>query len=125
MNLAPTLAALGLALSLLLANASAFDPASVPSDTQTNTICPITGKPVDPSITMIYEGRTYSFASEACRTKFKEARDNSLYQKLGVDLGDLRPATTDKSESLAGALVLAAVVMITRPTANRVAICRK
>jgi putative mRNA 3-end processing factor len=30
----------------------------------------------------------------------------SLYQSLGVDLGDLRPATTDKSESFAGALVL-------------------
>ena len=30
----------------------------------------------------------------------------SLYQRLGVDLGDLRPATTEKSESFAGALVL-------------------
>ena len=30
----------------------------------------------------------------------------SLYQRLGVDLGELRPATTDKSESFAGALVL-------------------
>jgi len=30
----------------------------------------------------------------------------ALYQRLGVDLGDLRPATTDKSEDFAGALVL-------------------
>jgi putative mRNA 3-end processing factor len=30
----------------------------------------------------------------------------SLYQRLGVDLGELRPATTDKSENFAGALVL-------------------
>ena len=30
----------------------------------------------------------------------------ALYQRLGVDLGELRPATTDESESFAGALVL-------------------
>ncbi len=30
----------------------------------------------------------------------------ALYQRLGVDLGELRPATTDKSENFAGALVL-------------------
>ncbi len=30
----------------------------------------------------------------------------ALYQRLGVDLGDLRPATTDKSQNFAGALVL-------------------
>ena len=30
----------------------------------------------------------------------------SLYQRLGVDLGELRPATTQKSENFAGALVL-------------------
>ena len=30
----------------------------------------------------------------------------SLYQRLGVDLGELRAATTDKSENFAGALVL-------------------
>jgi len=30
----------------------------------------------------------------------------SLYQRLGIDLGDLRPATTDKSSSFAGALVM-------------------
>lgn len=30
----------------------------------------------------------------------------ALYQRLGIDLGDLRPATTDKHEDFAGALVL-------------------
>ncbi len=30
----------------------------------------------------------------------------ALYQRLGIDLGDLRPATTDKSTNFAGALVL-------------------
>jgi hemoglobin len=48
-----------------------------------NTICPISGKPVDPKITVVYEGRTYAFADEASRSKFNEARENSLYQKLG------------------------------------------
>jgi hemoglobin len=76
------LTAVAFALALPHAQA-AVDPASVPTETQTNTICPISGKPVDPSITLQYEGRTYSFAKEACRTKFKEARDKSLYQKLG------------------------------------------
>jgi putative mRNA 3-end processing factor len=30
----------------------------------------------------------------------------ALYQRLGIDLGDLRPATTDKSTNFAGALIL-------------------
>ena len=50
---------------------------------EVNTVCPISGKPVDPKITVVYEERTYAFADEACRTKFNEARENSLYQKLG------------------------------------------
>jgi hemoglobin len=82
MKFIPSLfAAIGIAL--FSHTALAVDPASIPSETQTNTVCPISGKPVDPAITLVYEGRTYSFAKEACRTKFKEARENSLYQKLG------------------------------------------
>lgn len=48
-----------------------------------NKICPISGKPADPNITVVYEDKTYAFANEDCRTKFNEARKNSLYQKLG------------------------------------------
>lgn len=59
------------------------NPASIPTETQANTICPITGKPVNPAITYVYEGRTYAFAGEACRQQFIKARENSLYQKLG------------------------------------------
>lgn len=54
-----------------------------PAKEEINTICPISGKPVDPNITVIYEGKTYAFAVDACRTKFNEARANSLYQKIG------------------------------------------
>lgn len=50
---------------------------------EVNTVCPISGKPVDPKITVVYEDRTYAFADDACRMKFNEARENSLYQKLG------------------------------------------
>jgi hemoglobin len=71
------------ALATDLAVASSNSVSKVATETQTNTICPISGKPADPAITMAYEGRTWSFAKEECRTKFKEARDNSLYQKLG------------------------------------------
>lgn len=50
---------------------------------EVNTVCPISGKPVDPKITVVYEGRTYAFADEACRTKFNAAREASLYHRLG------------------------------------------
>lgn len=75
--------ALGAALFPLSPSAFALDAGAVPTETQTNTVCPISGKPVDPAITLQYEGRTYSFAKEACRTKWKTDRDNSIYQKLG------------------------------------------
>ena len=48
-----------------------------------NTVCPISGKPVDPKITTVYEGKTYAFAMQACKTKWVAAREASLYQKLG------------------------------------------
>lgn len=50
---------------------------------EVNTVCPISGKPVDPKITVVYEGKTYAFSDETCRTTFNTARENSLYQKLG------------------------------------------
>src|SRR5436190_843856 len=72
-----------LALALLTHAALAVTPGNIPSETEANRICPISGKAVDPAITMVYEGRTWSFAKDACLAKFKAARDNSLYQKLG------------------------------------------
>lgn len=72
------------ALSLVLAApVFAAEPAGNPVQEEVNTICPISGKPVDPTCTVVYEGRTYAFAGEACRKKFNEARANSLYQKIG------------------------------------------
>lgn len=80
----PYLLAVLAGVTLSLSSAlGAVDPASVPTETQTNTICPISGKPVDPAITVQCEGRTYTFAMEACRAKFNAARGASLYQKLG------------------------------------------
>lgn len=75
---------LALASIFTLASAAhAADPAAVATTTQSNTVCPVSGKPVDPKITLVYEGRTWAFAQDACREKFKQARENSLYQKLG------------------------------------------
>lgn len=68
---------------LLNAAALAVDPAAVATEAATNTVCPISGKPVDPAITAEYEGRKWSFAKEACKTKWLKAREDSLYQKLG------------------------------------------
>ncbi|HEY1052209.1 MAG TPA: group 1 truncated hemoglobin [Prosthecobacter sp.] len=77
------LATITLVMTLLVNAALAADSANVATPEQTNTVCPISGKPVDAAITWVYEGRTWSFAKEACRTKFQQARENSLYQKLG------------------------------------------
>jgi hemoglobin len=74
-----TTTGIALLLAALVHAASAAEPAAA----EINKICPISGKPVNPKITMVYEGKTYAFAEEACRTKWKAARENSLYQKLG------------------------------------------
>ncbi len=71
------------ASAMLIHAAIAAEPLSIASETQTNTICPVSGKPVDPAITHVYEDRTWSFANADSRDQFKTARESSLYQKLG------------------------------------------
>lgn len=73
------LLALALGLSLIAAPTRAADAAKP----EINKVCPVTGKPADPKVTLDYEGRTYAFADDASRTKWKADRDNSLYAKLG------------------------------------------
>ena len=68
-----------LAVSLCLAAYSAEPPAAG----ALNTTCPVSGKPANPAITVVYEENTYAFADEACRSKFQADREASLYQKLG------------------------------------------
>jgi hemoglobin len=71
-------------LALALFSPVSFaEDAKGPVSAQVNTVCPITGKPVDAKITLVYEGQTYAFADADSRTKFNEARENSLYHKLG------------------------------------------
>lgn len=45
--------------------------------------CPISGAPVDPAITGVYEGKTYAFSTEPNRKKWMADRESSLYHKLG------------------------------------------
>jgi len=78
-----SLATITAVMTLLVNAALAADPAAVASDSATNTVCPISGKPVDSAIAAEYEGRKWSFAKEACKTKWLKAREDSLYQKLG------------------------------------------
>ncbi|WP_395749645.1 hypothetical protein [Prosthecobacter sp.] len=78
-----SLATITAVMTLLVNAAMAIDPASVATETAANTICPVTGKPVDPTVTTDYEGRKWAFAKEACKTKWLKAREDSLYQKLG------------------------------------------
>lgn len=74
---------IALMISMFVAAVVAAEPAQNPGAEEVNKVCPISGKAVDPSITLKYEGRTYAFSSDSCRTQFKQARENSLYQKLG------------------------------------------
>jgi len=78
-----SLATITAVMTLLVNAALAADPAAVASESTTNSVCPISGKPADPAITAQYEGRKWSFAKEACKTKWLKAREDSLYQKLG------------------------------------------
>jgi hemoglobin len=75
-------AALAIALSHLTA-AHAAETGVKPASAEVNKVCPVTGKPVNPEITTVYEGRTYAFADEGARAKWLEDRKNSLYEKLG------------------------------------------
>ena len=70
------------AATLATTHLAAETPAK-PVAAEINTICPISGKPVDPKITTSYEERTYAFAEDACRAKWVAARESSLYHKLG------------------------------------------
>ncbi len=79
----PLLVALTLGISLLVSPARAADPAAKPAAQEINKVCPVTGKPADPKITLTYAGQTYAFADDASRRKWKADRDASLYQKLG------------------------------------------
>jgi hypothetical protein len=85
MKLVP-LVAVALCSLLALNQALAAEPAAnIPTEGKSNTICPIDGKPVNPAITMEYEGLTWSFADSDCRSKFTIARENSLYPGLFID----------------------------------------
>lgn len=79
----PTLATITVVMSLLVHAALAVDLAAVATETSSNTVCPVTGKAVDPTITAEYEGRKWAFAQEACKAKWLKERENSLYHKLG------------------------------------------
>ena len=67
----------------LFASVGWSEDAPKPAAAEVNTVCPISGKAVDPKITVVYEGKTYAFADDTSRTTFNAARENSLYQKLG------------------------------------------
>jgi hemoglobin len=82
-SIRPLLLALTASASLLVIPARAADSATQPATQEVNTVCPVTGKPADPKITLVYEGNTYAFADEASRAKWKSDREKSLYHRLG------------------------------------------
>lgn len=72
---------------LACASAKAADapaaPATAAATAEVNTVCPVTHQPANPKITWVYEGKTYAFADEASRAKWRQARESSLYHQLG------------------------------------------
>ena len=82
-RLLPLLAAASLSIAMLSGTAFAADAPAKPAVEEINKVCPITGKPANPAITVVYEDKAYAFADEAARAKFNEAREKSLYQRLG------------------------------------------
>jgi len=83
---ATTVATFAAAIALVINAVLAADtpaPSAIPTESQTKTLCPIKGKGIDPAFTHEYEGLKWSFAKEACRTKFLEQQEKSLYQRLG------------------------------------------
>ncbi len=81
MKLIPAIC-LSLILTATLHPVGAAEPATK-APAEINTVCPVTGKPANPKTTTVYEGRTYAFADDASRTKWRAARESSLYHKLG------------------------------------------
>ncbi len=77
------LVALALGIAAFVTSARAAEPAATIATQEINKVCPVTGKPADPKITLVYEGNTYAFADETSRAKWKVERENSLYHKLG------------------------------------------
>jgi hemoglobin len=82
-RLLPLFATLSLTTALLTSISAAAEPAAGAAVEEINKICPISGQPADPNITVVYEGKTYAFAKEACRAKFNADREKSLYHRLG------------------------------------------
>lgn len=76
-------AAIAVAFCILEIRTVSADSAPANAPAATNKICPVSGKPADPHITVVYEGIAYAFADEASRAKFSQDRKNSLYEKLG------------------------------------------
>lgn len=66
-------ALLGTILSLSVNIGTAAEAGDKPATEEINKICPISGKPVDPKVTWVYEGKTYAFAVPACRAKWRDA----------------------------------------------------
>jgi YHS domain-containing protein len=62
------------AAKLAPAPASPAAPAQAPpvQASTVNTVCPVSGKPVDAAVTLLYEGRVVGFCCESCRTKFEK-----------------------------------------------------
>ncbi|MDA7916554.1 YHS domain-containing protein, partial [Verrucomicrobia bacterium] len=70
-------------ITLLTLGAVLFGGFSLLADDKKAEKCPISGKAVDKDHAYAYEGHTYHFCCGDCEAKFKEARENSIYHKIG------------------------------------------
>ncbi len=77
------LSAIALSIAFSASTVIAEETPTIPEQSKSTSLCPISGKPVDPNISTVYEGRSYAFATEDCRATWLADREKSLYHKLG------------------------------------------
>jgi YHS domain-containing protein len=67
-----TIFSIVLLAGLLSVGSLSAAPATQPAAVPINKICPITGEPIDPSITLEYQGQTIGFCCRRCTAQFEE-----------------------------------------------------
>lgn len=69
-------------LITLTLGAFAAEPVA-PKASATEPVCAVDGKPLKAGVTTSYEGRTYSFCREECKTAFVTKVNASIYHQIG------------------------------------------
>jgi YHS domain-containing protein len=53
-------------------------PATQPAAKPVNTVCPVSGDPIDPTVTTTYQGKTVAFCCKDCIEDFQKNPDKYM-----------------------------------------------